>query len=223
LLYNLGVAYSELGEYDQAIIRLKKVVQLQPAHAHAWTAIGVAYQRMGRRDLALEPLKKAVEANPADGHARRNLGGMLLSLGHHDEALQHLRKARTALPHDAQTLYGLASALQAVGGEANTDEADELYLVVIERFPASPMAEQARLARTRLAERTMRTQAAGDIRHDVVMYIACALETFDKVGPARSQEQCARALKSAISPIATAADRASRRAASEDPPCVSPC
>ena len=75
-----------------------------------------------------------------------------------------------------------------MAGEANTDEADELYLVVIERFPASPIAEQARLARTRLAERTMRTQAGGDIRHDVVMYIAGALETFDKVGPARSQE-----------------------------------
>ena len=35
LLYNLGVAYSELGEYEQAIIRLKKVVQLKPAHALA--------------------------------------------------------------------------------------------------------------------------------------------------------------------------------------------
>lgn len=68
-----------------------------------------------------------------------------------------VRKTRTALPHDAQTLYGLASALQAVGGEANTDEADELYLVVIERFPASPIAEQARLARTRLAGRPAAT------------------------------------------------------------------
>lgn len=188
VLYNLGVAYSELGEYDQAVIRLKKAVQLRPTHAHAWTAIGVAYQRMGKRDLALEPMTKAVEADPADGYARRNLGAMLLGLGHKEEALEHFRKARSALPHDPQTLHGLASALEAVGGDANLEEADELYLVVIERFPASPVAEHARQARTRLAQGNMRANVAGGLRPDVMMYIAGALDTFDRVGPKRRQE-----------------------------------
>ena len=35
VLYNLGIAYSELGQYDEAIIRLKRAVQLDPGHAHA--------------------------------------------------------------------------------------------------------------------------------------------------------------------------------------------
>ena len=161
---------------------------MKPSHAHAWTAIGVAYLRMGKRELALEPLKKAVEADPDDGYARRNLGATLLGQGHKEEALGHFRRARATLPHDPQTLHGLASALEVVGGDSNQDEADELYLVVIERFPASSVAEHARKARTRLAQRSMRDRVSGGLRPDVLMYIAGALDTFGKVGPTRRQQ-----------------------------------
>lgn len=42
VLFNLGIVYSELGRYDEAVIRLKRAVELDPAHAHAWVAIGTA-------------------------------------------------------------------------------------------------------------------------------------------------------------------------------------
>jgi Flp pilus assembly protein TadD len=188
VLYNLGIAYSELGQFDEAVIRLKRAVRLDPTHAHAWTGIGVAYQRMGKPELALEPTLKAVEANPADGDGRRNLGAMLMRLGRYDEALTHLREARKALPHDAQALYGLAKALEHVGGDDNEAEADELYLVVIQRWPAAEVAELARTARTKLAHQSMRAKAGGGLRLDVMMYIAGALDTFAKAGPAKSQQ-----------------------------------
>jgi tetratricopeptide (TPR) repeat protein len=188
ILYNLGIAYSELGQLDEAIIRLKYVVKIEPKHAHAWTAIGVAYQRLGKQDKAVEPLEMAVKADPTDGYARRNLGAVLLNKGDAEEALVHLREARKALPHDAQTTYGLAAALEEVGGEKNLSEADELYIVVIERFPASPVAEEAREARTRLSHKSMRDAVSGGIRPDVVMYIAGALDTFKKQGIVKRQQ-----------------------------------
>jgi tetratricopeptide (TPR) repeat protein len=188
VLYNLGIAYSELGQYDEAIIRLKRAVQLDPGHAHAWTGIGVAYQRMGNRDLALEAMLKAVEAGPEDGYSRRNLGAMLMSAGRKDEAVFHLRAARKALPHDPQTVYGLAAALDDIGGEDKRAEADELYQVVIERWPGHPVAEHARTARTKLAHESMRSKVGGGLRPDVVMYIAGALDTFSKVGPEKSRQ-----------------------------------
>jgi len=40
VLYNIGIVYSELGQFDDAIIRLKRAVQLDPGHAHAWVGIG---------------------------------------------------------------------------------------------------------------------------------------------------------------------------------------
>jgi Flp pilus assembly protein TadD len=184
VLYNLGVAYSELGHYDEAIIRLKRVVSLSPKHARAWTAIGVAYQRMGKRDQAMEPFQKAVEADPTDGYAQRNLGAMLMSTDRKQEALQHLREAYKALPDDPQTSYGLAAALEAAGGDENVTEADRLYRLVVERFPAEP----ARQARTKLAHETMRSQVGGGLRPDVLMYIAGALDTFEKVGPAKQKQ-----------------------------------
>ena len=108
ILYNLGIAYSELGQFDEAIIRLKKAVRIEPTHAHAWTGIGVAYQRMYKLDLALEAMQKAVEAEPSDGYARRNLGAVLAGFKRYPEALEHMREARKALPHDPQATYGLA-------------------------------------------------------------------------------------------------------------------
>lgn len=188
VLYNLGIAYSELGQFDEAIIRLKRAVHLDSKHAHAWTGIGVAYQRMGKNDLALEPMRKAVEADPSDGYARRNYGAILMGQKRNAEALIHLRAARDALPHDPQTIYGLAAALNQIGGEDNLEEADELYVVVIERWPASPVAELARTARTKLAHRSLRDKVGGGLRPDVMMYIAGALDTFKKGGSTKRQQ-----------------------------------
>jgi len=188
VLYNLGIAYSELTQYDEAVIRLKRAVQLDPTHAHAWTGIGVAYLRMGKRDQALEPTQRAVELDPSDGYGQRNLGAMLMGLGRIKEALPHLREARKALPHDAQATFGLATALETAGGDANLAEADELYQVVIQRWPGAEVAEFARNARTKLAHKSMRDTVGGGLRPDVMMYIAGALDTFKKVGQVKSQQ-----------------------------------
>lgn len=188
VLYNLGLAYSETGQFDEAIIRLKKAVQIAPQHAHAWTGIGVAYQRMGKPELALEPTKRAVAADPSDGYAQRNLGALLLGLGRNEESLQHLRIAREAMPHDPQTTFGLAAALQASGDGAAIAEADELYVVVIERWPGSEVAEQARLARTKIAHKNLRTHMPGGVRPDVVMYISGALKTLAAAGTTKSHQ-----------------------------------
>jgi len=173
---------------SEAIIRLKKAVQIAPQHAHAWTGIGVAYQRMGKPELALEPTKRAVAADPSDGYAQRNLGALLLGLGRKEESLQHLRISREAMPHDPQTTFGLAAALQASGDEAAIAEADELYVVVIERWPGSEVAEQARLARTKIAHKNLRTHTPGCVRPEVVMYIAAALKTLADAGTTKSHQ-----------------------------------
>ena len=188
VLYNLGLAYSETGEPDQAVITLKRLVTRAPKHARAWTAIGVAYQRMGKHDQAMEAMSRAVAADPTDGYSHRNLGAVLLGRGKNELALKHFRQAHIALPDDPQTSYGLASALEAVGGAENLSRADELYKLVIDRFPGSVVDPRAREARTRLAERSLRDVTGGSLRPDVVMYLASALETFEQLGSQRCQE-----------------------------------
>ncbi len=183
VLYNLGIAYSELGQYDEAIIRLKRAVQLDPGHAHAWVGIGTAYHRMRKPDQALEAFEKAVEANPDDGYTRRNLGGMLIGFKRIDEAVMHLRRALDLMPDDPQAIFGLATALEQKGTREAEEEADGLYLRFIEEHPNSSMAEQAEKARTVFAHKRLKSSSVGGFRPDVMMYISQALQIFGPLGP----------------------------------------
>ncbi len=85
-------------------------------------------------------------------------------------------------------MFGLAAALEETGGDEEIVEADELYTVVIQRWPASDVAEQSRQARTRLAHQTLREKVPGGLRMDAVIYITSALEVFAKEGPTRRQQ-----------------------------------
>ena len=187
VLYNLGISYSELGQYDEAIIRLKRAVQLDPGHAHAWVGIGNAYHRMRKPEPALEAFEKAVKADPNDGYTRRNLGGMLIGFKRIDEAVTHLRKALDLLPDEPQAIFGLATALEQLGTDAADEEADALYIRFINEHPNSPMAEQAEQARTAFAQKRLKSRAVDGFRPDVVMYIDGALKTFKQVGPQKRQ------------------------------------
>lgn len=188
VFFNLGIAYSETGEYDQAIIKLKRAVKLAPDHSHALGGLGFAYQRMGELDLAKEYTLKAVEADPEDGYARRNLGGLLANLEQFEDAADHLIKAHELLPNDPQTIMGLASVLEQTPEKAEPGQSDTLYKTVINNWPASELAERARQAQTRIAQKNMRSGSVGELRPDVVMYISGALETFEKIGQKKKLE-----------------------------------
>ena len=187
VLYNLGIAYSELGQHDEAIIRLKRAVQLDPAHAHAWVGIGNAYHRMRKPERALEAFEKAVQIDPDDGYTRRNLGGLLIGFKRIDEAVRQLRRALELMPDDPQSIFGLATALEMVGTREADEEADRLYRRFIQEHPSSPMAEQAERARTAFAQRRLKSGSVGGLRLDVVMYIAGALDTFEQQGEPKRQ------------------------------------
>lgn len=182
VLYNLGIAYSELGQFDEAIIRLKRAVQLEPGHAHAWVGIGNAYQRMRKPEQALQAFEKAVEANPDDGYVRRNLGGMLIGFKRTEEAVLHLRKALELMPDDPHAIFGLATALEGVGTDEADEEADALCLRFITEHPTSPAVEQAERARTAFANKRLKSRSIDGFRPDVMMYITGALKTFEAQG-----------------------------------------
>lgn len=84
-LHSLGRLYLAEGNFDQAIIQLNKVLELQPRNAEVLNDLGVAYlekskivsQQQGGEGLklsatALEALEKAIEINPVLLDARFN-------------------------------------------------------------------------------------------------------------------------------------------------------
>ncbi len=115
LLFNLGVARSELGELDRAIDILTHLLELQPDHVHGLVALGVALGRSKRLAEALEPLSKAVEVAPGDPWAQRNLGGILYRLDRTTEARPHLDTAVQLAPKDAQAWLLLGEICSVLG------------------------------------------------------------------------------------------------------------
>ncbi|MFT2722384.1 tetratricopeptide repeat protein, partial [Deinococcus sp. A31D244] len=144
ILFNLGMAKSDLNETADAIRYLARFLTVVPGHAGALTALGLAYFRSGDIGNSLEIMQKAVDADPANGYAVRNLGGVLASQGRQAEAAPHLIRAAELLPEDLRALYGAAQALQERGDDDSMTLADTYLKRIIDLDPRSDIAEEAR-------------------------------------------------------------------------------
>ena len=188
LFYNLGIAYSELGEYQNAVMRLKRCVDIDPRHANAFVGLGVAYQRLQQSQFAIANLQQALALAPDNGYALRNLGSVMASGGDYAGAVPYLRSACAALPADPSAVYGLAQCLEAIGGPMAFEESDQLYLSIIQRFPGTQFDRLAREARTERAHKALRAAGVSGLRPDVIFYIAGALDTFNREGDERTRQ-----------------------------------
>jgi len=180
VLYNLGMAFSDLGQLDKAEHVLRHAVKVAPDHVNARVALGVALARQGRHADAIPVLREAVTQEPTNPWAHRNLGGCLMTQGQIAEAEAALRRAVELNPADPQSLFGLAQVLEATGEKK---EADDLYIKVISLDERSSFAEVAKQARTKLAQQSFRSALPGMGRPDAVMYCLNALEVFEKMKP----------------------------------------
>jgi protein O-mannosyl-transferase len=80
LRYDLGNAYLQLAQYDQAIAQYQLAIdQGGPQRWRAMNNQALAYAKIGRTDLAVEELKKILQLDPQNASANQNL--RLLSPG----------------------------------------------------------------------------------------------------------------------------------------------
>ena len=141
ILYNLGVAYSNLGRLEEARTILDEAVRIAPNHADSLVALGVVYAKEGRNEEAVEVLERAVAAAPNNPWAQRNLGACLLALEQLDRATSCLLRATQLNPKDQQAFFGVAEAYRAAG---NLHEADAAYRQVVAIDEFSQFAQLAK-------------------------------------------------------------------------------
>ena len=185
VLYNLGMALSDMGNLDAAVQHLKHGATIAPSHVNMLVAIGVALARQKKWVEATSYLERAVEAEPENPWAQRNLGACLGKVGEPAKAESALRRAVELAPNDQQALFGLAQALKANGNEA---EADKLYVRTIEVDSQSKVAELAKGERSALAQQAFRSRAPAGVRMDAVMYLLGALQKFGKMSKTEVQQ-----------------------------------
>lgn len=90
-------------------------------------------------------------------------------------------------PDEPDAILELAQLLEALGA-AHLPEADRLCAELIARFPHTPQAPLAEEARTRIAQQSIRCADHGELRGEVVRWIADALAAFTALGPRRREQ-----------------------------------
>lgn len=108
--HNLGSAYADIGNYDQAIASYKKALRYAPGSWQIYHNLGNAYGDIGNYGQAIVLYEKSIEINPKHARVYNNLGVVYSKIGDHDQAIVLYRKAAEIIPEDAGVHNNLAMA-----------------------------------------------------------------------------------------------------------------
>lgn len=142
--YDHAMAAERLDRIDIVETSLRRVLELQPDHAHAYNALGYSLADRGVRLLEAKGyIEQALELAPNDAYIIDSLGWVQYRLGELEEAEKTLRRALAQRP-DPEIIAHLGEVLARRG---NTDEARELLQGGLKRHPdnATLLATWARL------------------------------------------------------------------------------
>jgi serine/threonine protein kinase/tetratricopeptide (TPR) repeat protein len=89
--FSLGKVYSASGRTAEAIIELKRALELAPNSDDGYRALGKAYLAIGQKEQALQAYRKAVDINPYYWINYNSIGQAYSQLGDYDKALVAFR------------------------------------------------------------------------------------------------------------------------------------
>ena len=84
------------GDYEQAIVRLKAVLEAEPSHFDAQLALGMAFYRKGEYAAAIAEGLKAEKLRPDEQLVHTNLSLFYMKAGDRATAEHHALQARIA-------------------------------------------------------------------------------------------------------------------------------
>ncbi|MBI5741582.1 MAG: tetratricopeptide repeat protein [Nitrospirae bacterium] len=134
---NLGIAYSEKGQYEKAIAAYEYCISLYPSYRTAYVNLGVAYAATGRVDKAIGAFTQAVALDPKNSIAYINLGRAFNQTGRPDKAVENHIRAIEIDPNSSSAYHGLGTAYVRLG---RLDDALAAYSRFAEISPYNPEA-----------------------------------------------------------------------------------
>src|SRR5213079_473502 len=132
LLYDMALTAEKLERYEQMESNLRKLIEVQPEHAHAYNALGYSFaERNTRLAEARKLIEKALELSPEDYFIIDSLGWVLYREGNLKGAAEQLRRAYSGRP-DAEIGAHLGEVLWVMG---RRDEAERIWQESIKSAP----------------------------------------------------------------------------------------
>ena len=184
VLYNLGVAWSELGDLARAVPVLRHLLDVEPDHARGRVALGVALGRLGDTAGAEQELRLAAESDPDEPWAHKNLGGILLRQGKWTEARERLEAALALAPQDAQAWLLLGEAASSSG---DTDTSKSAWQRARQLDPDGPLGERAERLLNRLAGESLPRNADG-VNPEALAAMIAALKRLRALSPEAAKQ-----------------------------------
>lgn len=139
LLYEAAMLSERLERLDLMESRLRRVIALDPEHAHAYNALGYSLADRGLRlDEAEAFIERALELMPDDPFILDSLGWVRFRLGDNAAALTHLERAY-AQRQDAEIAAHLGEVLWSIG---RRDDAKRLFSEALAAHPGNRLLSE---------------------------------------------------------------------------------
>ena len=101
--YWLGIAYQEIGNFEQAEHYLRTTIALSPEREEAYNALGYFFAELGTNlDEAVRLIQKALKKSPSNGAYLDSLGWAYFKQGKLNDALKQLEKAVIYMPNSVE-------------------------------------------------------------------------------------------------------------------------
>lgn len=113
---NLGLAYHNQGDLDNAMKHYRLAIIINPDHPDTHYNLGILLADQGHLPEAMDQCGKAVRLDPKHAPAYYNLAYVLRLQGRNDEAIKHLQEAIQLDPEYAKA-YGLLGDIFAAEGK----------------------------------------------------------------------------------------------------------
>jgi len=128
----LGVVLKEMDRINEALVAMKKSLELEPKDSESHNNLGVMLKDLGKLNESRISFSQAITLNPDDAEAYSNLSLVNREMGKLEEAKKNCLQAISLKPDLAEAHNNLALILQRLG---KTEEAEASYLQAISLKP----------------------------------------------------------------------------------------